>query len=59
MVEQAGCIEFDKILFADSIEGRRDAIKEVSDHRPVWALFSTAVDDDEDTTVDLKNIQMV
>eukprot|EP01125_Pyxidicula_operculata_P017538 TRINITY_DN613_c0_g6_i2.p1 TRINITY_DN613_c0_g6~~TRINITY_DN613_c0_g6_i2.p1 ORF type:complete len:548 (+),score=115.41 TRINITY_DN613_c0_g6_i2:311-1954(+) len=49
----SGVIEFDKLLYEDSIQGRRQAISEVSDHRPVWGLFSTNVDDDIAETVNL------
>jgi hypothetical protein len=54
----AGCIEFDKLVYGDTTEGRRSAIREVSDHRPVWALFSTEIDDDEQANVNLANLTL-
>lgn len=45
-------------MYGDTKEGRCAAIREVSDHRPVWALFSTEIDDDENVTVDLKNLTL-
>jgi len=44
----SGVIDFDNILnFGPKKDARKNAIKELSDHRPIWALFATDVDDDE------------
>lgn len=40
----SGVIKFDEIL---SFKNRKEAVKELSDHRPTWAFFATDVDDDE------------
>jgi len=53
-----GCIEFDKIQYENTEAGRRKAISEISDHRPIWALFSTAKDDDQNLDVSLKNLTL-
>jgi DNA uptake protein ComE-like DNA-binding protein/endonuclease/exonuclease/phosphatase family metal-dependent hydrolase len=53
----AGCIEFDKLMY-EGPRGKHDAINQVSDHRPVWALFSTEIDDDAQINVDLKNLRL-
>jgi len=54
-----GCIEFDKLQYEDSITGRRKAISEISDHRPIWGLFSTAKDDDARVEVQLANLSVI
>jgi len=48
-----GCVEFDKLQYEDTIAGRRAAISEISDHRPVWAQFGTDADDDVAVTINL------
>jgi len=53
-----GCIEFDKTQYEDSITGRRKAIGEISDHRPIWGLFNTAKDDDADVAIQLKSLTL-
>jgi len=53
---ECGVLEFDKIIYDEG--SRRTAINEVSDHRPVWGLFSTNVDDDDEAEFDLANIQV-
>jgi len=53
-----GCIEFDKLQYDDSISGRRSAISEISDHRPVWALFGTDVDDDAHVQINLAGLSL-
>jgi len=53
-----GVLEFDKIMFGDTAEQRRAAINEVSDHRPVWGLFATDIDDDPYADVDLSNLEI-
>jgi len=46
----SGVIRFDQVLdFGKGAAGTKKAIKELSDHRPSWALFATDVDDDEGT----------
>jgi len=46
----AGVIKFDQVLHfggkKGSKEATKNAIKELSDHRPTWALFSSDKDDD-------------
>jgi len=53
----AGCIEFDKLMY-EGPRAKHDAINQVSDHRPVWALFSTEIDDDHQVHIDLKNLRL-
>jgi len=53
-----GCIEFDKLRYDDSITGRRKAMSEVSDHRPVWAVFHTEKDDDANVTLQLTGLTL-
>jgi len=49
----SGVIRFDKVLnFGQGKEASKRAIKELSDHRPSWALFATDVDDDADRAVE-------
>jgi len=55
---RAGCIEFDKLLYEDSKSGRHAAMGDVSDHRPVWAVFASNVDDDAATKIDLQKITL-
>lgn len=44
----SGAICFDKVLnFGTGSEATKKAIKELSDHRPIWAIFASDVDDDE------------
>eukprot|EP00929_Paragymnodinium_shiwhaense_P013395 TRINITY_DN121256_c0_g1_i1.p1 TRINITY_DN121256_c0_g1~~TRINITY_DN121256_c0_g1_i1.p1 ORF type:complete len:403 (-),score=94.40 TRINITY_DN121256_c0_g1_i1:385-1593(-) len=51
----AGVIEFDKVLKFGKGKSNitKNATKELSDHRPVWALFATDVDDDADGSADM------
>merc|ERR1712060_478663 len=43
----SGAIRFDKVLkFGTGAEAAKKAIKELSDHRPTWALFAADIDDD-------------
>lgn len=43
----AGVIHFDTLLnFGSAAETGKNAIKELSDHRPTWAMFATDIDDD-------------
>jgi len=53
-----GCIEFDKLQYEDSISGRRSAISEISDHRPIWAQFGTDVDDDAPAVFNLNSLTL-
>lgn len=48
----SGVIRFDKVLnFGSGKEAKKTAIKELSDHRPCWALFATDIDDDAEGSV--------
>jgi len=51
-----GVLEFDKTMFGDTTEDIKQAIHQVSDHRPVWGLFSTAIDDDDEAYFNLDGI---
>merc|ERR1711904_405389 len=50
----SGVIRFDQIFdFGNGKKGAEKATKELSDHRPTWALFATDVDDDDVTLAGL------
>jgi endonuclease/exonuclease/phosphatase family metal-dependent hydrolase len=50
-----GVVEFDRSYYADDLDR---ASLEMSDHRPVWAQFSTATDDDSDEYGDLSQAKI-
>lgn len=53
----SGCIEFDKLMY-EGPRATHDAVSQVSDHRPVWALFSTENDDDAQVNIKLAGIKI-